>query len=418
MYYVDLLLNGLVFGSMYALMAVGLTLIYGLLRILHIAHAGVYACGAFVTVVVANATGSIALGVLVAMIVTALLGMAIYRLIYEPILSHPPYVAMIASMGLFVFIEDGLRLVFGEQGLTFRRNPYLVQVHEFFGITLNSVQIAMLLVSTICLTGLSLFTTRTRTGTAWRATVSNPVIATSFGIDAIRVRYLNFMIGSALAGLAGAPHRAPQQFRRTVDGLRRQLQGARNHRARRTGQSSRLARRKLCARPDRILRDGGAAIHPRPRRPRLPVPHRRAHDPPAGPARGADGMTLYTYSLLSIVGINLMLVVSLNIITGLCGQVSLGHGAFYGAGAYGTALAATAGWPLPLALAFGALCGGVFGGIVGLASIRLRADFLAVTTIGVTFLLVGFVRKQAWLGAEMGLSRIPPAASAPPVMPG
>ena len=204
MYYVDLFLNGLVFGSMYALMAVGLTLIYGLLRILHIAHAGVYAFGAFVTVLVANATGSIALGIVAAMLAAALLGVSIYRLVYEPLLTHPPYVAMIASMGVFVFIEDGLRLVFGEQGLTFRRNPYLVQVHEIFGITLNSVQIAMLLVSTICLSGLSLFTTRTRTGTAWRATVSNPVIATSFGIDAVKVRYLNFFIGSALAGLAGA----------------------------------------------------------------------------------------------------------------------------------------------------------------------------------------------------------------------
>ena len=124
-------------------------------------------------------------------------------------------------------------------------------------------------------------------------------------------------------------------------------------------------------------------------------------------------MTLYTYSLLSIVGINLMLVVGLNMITGLCGQVSLGHGAFYGAGAYATALVATAGWPVPFALAFGALIGGSFGTIVGLASIRLRADFLAVTTIGVTFLLVGFVRKQAWLGAEMGLSRIPASGLGP-----
>jgi branched-chain amino acid transport system permease protein len=124
-------------------------------------------------------------------------------------------------------------------------------------------------------------------------------------------------------------------------------------------------------------------------------------------------VTLYTYSLLSIVGINLMLVVSLNIITGLCGQVSLGHGAFYGAGAYATALAATAGWPLPLALVVGALCAGIFGTIVGLASIRLRADFLAVTTIGVTFLLVGFVRKQSWLGAEMGLSHIPASGFGP-----
>ena len=63
MYYVDLTLNGLIFGCMYALMAIGLTLVYGLLRILHIAHAAVYAFGAFITVIVANASGSIMLGI-------------------------------------------------------------------------------------------------------------------------------------------------------------------------------------------------------------------------------------------------------------------------------------------------------------------------------------------------------------------
>jgi branched-chain amino acid transport system permease protein len=66
------------------------------------------------------------------------------------------------------------------------------------------VQIAMIVLSAVCLTALALFTTRTRVGVAWRATVSNPTIATSFGVDAIKVRYLNFMIGSALAALAGA----------------------------------------------------------------------------------------------------------------------------------------------------------------------------------------------------------------------
>ena len=98
-YYVDLTFNGLIFGCMYALMAVGLTLVYGLLRILHIAHAAVYAFGAFITVVVANATGSIALGMLVAIVSSAILGALIYRLLYQPLLAHPPYVPMIASMG-------------------------------------------------------------------------------------------------------------------------------------------------------------------------------------------------------------------------------------------------------------------------------------------------------------------------------
>lgn len=204
MYFIDLALNGLIFGSMYALMAVGLTLVYGLLRILHIAHASVYAFGAFITVAVANATDNIALGIIVAVISSAILGAAIYRLLYQPLLTHPPYVAMIASMGLLVFMEDGFRIVFGEQGLTFARNPYPTQIYELFGITINAVQIAMLLIATVCLTALSLFTTRTRMGIAWRATVSNPVIATSFGVDAIKVRYLNFLIGSALAALAGA----------------------------------------------------------------------------------------------------------------------------------------------------------------------------------------------------------------------
>jgi branched-chain amino acid transport system permease protein len=203
-YYADLTLNGLIFGCMYALMAVGLTLVYGLLRILHISHAAVYAFGAFITVVAANATGSIALGILVAIVLSAILGAAIYRLLYQPLLAHPPYVAMIASVGLLVFMEDGFRIVFGEQGLTFARNPYPTQIHDLFGLTINAVQIAMIVATAMCLTALILFTTRTRIGIAWRATVSNPQIATSFGVNAIQVRYLNFLIGSALAALAGA----------------------------------------------------------------------------------------------------------------------------------------------------------------------------------------------------------------------
>jgi len=203
-YYVDLAFNGLVFGCMYALMAVGLTLVYGLLRILHIAHAAVYAFGAYVAVIVANSTGSIAVGFLAAVVAASVLGMAIYRLLYQPLLDYPPYVAMIASIGLLVFMEDGFRIAFGEQGLTFAKNPYPTQLHELAGLTANTVQIAIIVTATVCLVLLALFTTRTRIGIGWRATVSDPRIATSFGVDAIKVRYLNFAIGSALAALGGA----------------------------------------------------------------------------------------------------------------------------------------------------------------------------------------------------------------------
>ena len=119
-------------------------------------------------------------------------------------------------------------------------------------------------------------------------------------------------------------------------------------------------------------------------------------------------MSAYAFSVLGITGINVMLAVSLNMITGFCGQFSLGHAAFYGSGAYAAAYLAAAGAPLPVALLAGIMVAGVLGFVVGFASLRLRDDFLAVTTIGVSFLFVGFVRKQHWLGAEMGISRIPP----------
>lgn len=118
-------------------------------------------------------------------------------------------------------------------------------------------------------------------------------------------------------------------------------------------------------------------------------------------------MSAYTVSLMSIVGINVILAVSLNIISGFCGQISLGHGAFYGAGAYAGALVAIATRNVALALIAGTLVGSVLGLIVGFASLRVRSDFLAVTTIGINFLFIGFVRKQGWLGGEMGISSIP-----------
>ena len=203
MYYVDLALTGVSFGCMYAMMAVGLTLVYGLLRILHIAHAAVFALGAYVTVLTANATGSIGLGFIAAIVVTPLFGIAIYRFLYEPLLKYRPDVPMIASVGLLVFMQDAYRIAFGEQGVTFRSNPFAFKTFSLVGLRFNAVQAALVITTIVIFAGLHIFTTRTRIGIGWRATVSRPQIATSFGIDAIRVRYLNFAIGSALAAIAG-----------------------------------------------------------------------------------------------------------------------------------------------------------------------------------------------------------------------
>jgi len=118
-------------------------------------------------------------------------------------------------------------------------------------------------------------------------------------------------------------------------------------------------------------------------------------------------MSAYIASLVSVIGINLILSLSLNIITGFCGQVSLGHAAFYGLGAYTAAYLAKLGAPLPLTLLAGAAMAGAIGVVVGLTSLRVRHDFLAVTTMGIGFVFLGFVRKQKWLGGELGISGIP-----------
>ena len=115
----------------------------------------------------------------------------------------------------------------------------------------------------------------------------------------------------------------------------------------------------------------------------------------------------YEISLVTAVGISVLFALSLNLITGFCGQISLGHAAFFGIGAYTSALLCKAGMPFLLTLPLAMLLPGLFGVIVGLASLRVRADFLAITTMGVGFLFVGVVRQQDALGGEMGISAIP-----------
>lgn len=115
----------------------------------------------------------------------------------------------------------------------------------------------------------------------------------------------------------------------------------------------------------------------------------------------------YYLSVATFAALNVILAVGLNLITGFCGQVSLGHAAFYGLGAYSAAMLSVAGWPFPVSLAAGTAIAGVFGIVTGIAALRVREDFLAIVTMGLGFVFVGTARKLEWLGGEMGISRIP-----------
>ncbi len=202
MLWFELLVQGIIHGSMYAIIAVGLSLVYGLLRILHVAHAGLFTLGGYLGLLLTNATGSLILATPLAAAAVGVIGMLIYRLCYQPILDQPPHVALIASIGLFIAMEEIYRLIFGPYGLSYAQPPLQFQVH-FLGLQLRAAEVGMVVASTVLLSALSYLSQHTRLGIAWRATVDDPQMAASFGIDAIRVRYLNFFIGSALAAVGG-----------------------------------------------------------------------------------------------------------------------------------------------------------------------------------------------------------------------
>jgi len=203
MFFVELIAQSLVQGSIYALIALGLTLVYGLLRILHVAHASLFTLGAYIGVLTYNATGSMVLTLLAAMAVSGLSGVAMFRLAYQPILKQPPHVALIASIGLFIAAEECFRIIFGASGLSFANPPLQGQVQLFGGLQFKQAELAVMGGTALIIGMLGWLQTRTRIGVACQATVSDPQMAESFGIRLTMVRDLNFLIGSALAGFAG-----------------------------------------------------------------------------------------------------------------------------------------------------------------------------------------------------------------------
>ncbi len=203
MLFIELIAQGLIQGSIYALVALGLTLVYGLLRILHVAHAGLFALGGYIGVLVCNASGSLALGFLCAALVSGFGGVMMFRLAYQPLLTQPPYVALIASIGLFIASEEAFRIIFGAQGMSFLDPPLQQQIVMGAGLQFKLAELLVMLSTSVIIGVLAWLQSRTRVGIACQATVSDPQMAESFGISLRKVRDINFFVGSALAGFAG-----------------------------------------------------------------------------------------------------------------------------------------------------------------------------------------------------------------------
>jgi branched-chain amino acid transport system permease protein len=196
------LVNGLTVGSLYALMALGLTMVYGVLRVLHVAHAAVFTLGAYGGLWTFALTGSFWVALLGAMAVAIAAGLAMERWVYWPLLAKPTIATLIASIGVFVALEEIYRLVAGPEPHAFRVALRINDV-RIAGVLVTAPQVLVIAVTAALLVALWLFLTRTSLGLALRAVSQDREIAAACAMNVRRIVSLNFALGSALAGAAG-----------------------------------------------------------------------------------------------------------------------------------------------------------------------------------------------------------------------
>ncbi|MDR0203326.1 MAG: branched-chain amino acid ABC transporter permease, partial [Delftia acidovorans] len=194
-------LNGLTLGGIYGLVALGLTLVYGILHVPNFAHGGFYMIGAFVAfqAMVAWSWGYWA-AMLVAAVAVAVLGIASERLIFHPLRKASPLHPKIASIGLLLFLEAGAQALWGAD---FQRMPTpYTSIVEMGGITAPAQRLLIIVAAFALMVALHLFLTRTITGATIIAMAQNREGASMVGIDANRVSMLTFAISGVLAAVA------------------------------------------------------------------------------------------------------------------------------------------------------------------------------------------------------------------------
>jgi branched-chain amino acid transport system permease protein len=210
--FVQQIINGLVLGSVYALVALGYTMVYGILELINFAHGEVTMIGAMVSLTVISAlVGAgvdlpgvviVLFGLLAAILVCMGVGFTIERLAYRPLRNAPRLAPLITAIGVSIVLQNIAMLIWGRQYISF---PSILPQgrHQILGATITDVQIAILVISVLLMLGLTLLVKKSRLGRAMRATAQSPQIAGLMGVNANTVISLTFILGSALAAVAG-----------------------------------------------------------------------------------------------------------------------------------------------------------------------------------------------------------------------
>ncbi len=204
------IINGLVLGSIYALVALGYTMVYGILELINFAHGEVTMAGAMVALAVMGALLGTDLpgilivltGLAVAIPACMLLGFTIERVAYRPLRRAPRLAALITAIGVSIVLQNLAMLIWGKQYISF---PPLLPVvrYEILGATITNLQILIIVLSCLLMAGLWWLVSRSKLGAAMRATAQSPDVAGLMGINPNTVISITFILGAALAAVAG-----------------------------------------------------------------------------------------------------------------------------------------------------------------------------------------------------------------------
>lgn len=202
------LVNGITLGSVYALIAVGYTMVYGVIQLINFAHGEVYMMGAFFSFTMVTAFGvNFWVAFPVTIVLCSILGILLDVVAYRPLRKAPRLAALITAIGMSLFLQNLALIIWGSQIKAFPR-PTLPTVFFEAAVTMGDIiitwlQVFILLVATLMMAGLHTIIHHTKVGTAMRAIAQDKVTASLMGINVNRVISFTFAIGSAMGGVAG-----------------------------------------------------------------------------------------------------------------------------------------------------------------------------------------------------------------------
>ena len=198
-------INGISIGSVYAIIALGYTMVYGIAKMLNFAHGDVIMVGAYISYCVTNYLGMPPLaGVLVSMVVCTVLGITIEGLAYKPLRGTPSLAVLITAIGVSYFLQNAAQLIWSSNPKSFTSIVSNIQpLHLFGSLTITGEVIITVIASVVIMVGLTWFTGSTRIGKSMRAVSEDRDAAQLMGINVNRTISITFAIGSALAAIAG-----------------------------------------------------------------------------------------------------------------------------------------------------------------------------------------------------------------------